>query len=113
MPSYYGGFLLDPAANSAEAVHHDPPEPRGVIDHIWIRVGDLPSSRDFYAEVGVAAGFSLGHDGPKRATFRAEGDWASFSLVPGPPTRNLRLVFPGDSAADERDPDGNSVEIAG
>ena len=31
---YYGGFLLDPDGNSAEAVHHDSLRSGGVIDHL-------------------------------------------------------------------------------
>ncbi len=43
-PDYYGGFLLDPDGNSAEAVHHGEPRTGGV-DHMWIRVGDVAASR--------------------------------------------------------------------
>ncbi|MDP9308800.1 MAG: VOC family protein, partial [Actinomycetota bacterium] len=39
-PDYYGGFLLDPDGNSAEAVHGErsTPVPPGRVDHLWIRV---------------------------------------------------------------------------
>src|SRR5947199_7142940 len=40
-PDYYGGFLLDPDGNSAEAVHDSRLRRGGVIDHVWIRVADL------------------------------------------------------------------------
>jgi catechol 2,3-dioxygenase-like lactoylglutathione lyase family enzyme len=33
---YYGGFLLDPDGNSAEAVHHGSLRTGGNIDHLWI-----------------------------------------------------------------------------
>src|SRR5213083_656018 len=38
-PDYYGGFLLDPDGNSAEAVHRQRARavPAGRIDHLWIR----------------------------------------------------------------------------
>ena len=41
-PDYYGGFLLDPDGNSAEAVHghRARPVPDGCIDHLWFRVAD-------------------------------------------------------------------------
>ena len=41
-PDYYGGFLLDPDGNSAEAVHSERanPVPPGQIDHLSIRVVD-------------------------------------------------------------------------
>ena len=42
---YYGGFLLDPDGNSAEAVHHAEIRPPGHIDHLWIRVADVAGRR--------------------------------------------------------------------
>jgi len=43
-PDYYGGFLRDPDGNSAEAIHSERANPvqPGRIDHLWIRVADLP-----------------------------------------------------------------------
>ena len=46
---YYGGFLLDPDGNSVEAVHHADIRPPGHIDHLWIRVADVPAAAAFYA----------------------------------------------------------------
>src|SRR5205085_8149074 len=46
-PDYYGGFLLDPDGNSAEAVHHGEPRERG-IDHVWIRVAAGEASQRIY-----------------------------------------------------------------
>ena len=40
-PDYYGGFLLDPDGNSAEACHHATTRRGGIIDHVWIRVADV------------------------------------------------------------------------
>jgi catechol 2,3-dioxygenase-like lactoylglutathione lyase family enzyme len=96
---YYGAFLLDPDGNSAEAVHHGALRRGGGVDHLWIRVGDLDASRDFYETVAPYARFRLKHAelaAPRRAQFAAES--GSFSLVDGPPTENLHIAFP---AADE------------
>src|SRR5262245_1431138 len=40
---YYGGFLLDPDGNSAEAVHHRDRR-EGKVDHLWIRVTDVAAA---------------------------------------------------------------------
>jgi catechol 2,3-dioxygenase-like lactoylglutathione lyase family enzyme len=88
---YYGAFLLDPDGNSIEALHRGRLAGEGLIDHLWIRVGDVPAARDFYATVAPHTGFTLADDLPARATFR--GDHGSFSLVPGTPTENLHVAF--------------------
>src|ERR1700750_1823910 len=56
-PDYYGGFLLDPDGNSAEAVHtqRETPVPGGCIDHLWIRVRDPAASKRFYAAIAPYA----------------------------------------------------------
>ena len=53
---YYGGFLLDPDGNSAEAVHFE--EVRHGMDHVWIRVRDVEASKRFYETIAphVASG---------------------------------------------------------
>jgi catechol 2,3-dioxygenase-like lactoylglutathione lyase family enzyme len=108
---YYGGFLLDPDGNSAEAAHHDTLREGGVVDHIWIRVQDLEASRRFYAAVGPRAGFELNTDTPERAQF--QGESGSFSLVAGgTPTRHMHLGFAADETATLVDPDGNTIELA-
>ena len=100
-PDYYGGFLLDPDGNSAEAVHHGGArERRGVvIDHLWIRVADVGAARRFYETVAPYAGFRFGRmaDDPERAFLKA--DRGSFSVVAGPPTENLHLAFPATENA--------------
>jgi catechol 2,3-dioxygenase-like lactoylglutathione lyase family enzyme len=100
---YYGGFLRDPSGNSVEAVHHSAVRrrPDGVIDHLWIRVADLAASTAFYRTIAAAAGIDLRHEGPERSTFagRAGG---SFTLVPGAPTENVHMAFPGDDDAARR-----------
>jgi len=89
-PEYYGSFLVDPDGNSVEAVHHEERRP-GPIDHLWVRVSDLDSSRRFYETVAPYTGFSLQSEGPERRTF-AGGD-ASFSVVSGAPTEHLHMAF--------------------
>ena len=89
---YYGGFLLDPDGNSAEAVHHDVVREPGWIDHLWIRVADVEAAKAFYELVAPHAGFRLRHESPDRAAFVGEG--GSFSLVSGTPTEHVHLAFP-------------------
>jgi catechol 2,3-dioxygenase-like lactoylglutathione lyase family enzyme len=96
---YYGGFLLDPDGNSAEAVHYSDGGLRedGTIDHVWLRVRDVAASRRFYELVAPFGRFELRHDSPDRATFAA--GTCSFSIVPGTPTENVHMAFPaGDNA---------------
>jgi catechol 2,3-dioxygenase-like lactoylglutathione lyase family enzyme len=140
-PDYYGGFLLDPDGNSAEAVHHGSLRAGGVVDHLWIRVADVAAAKRFYETVAPHAGFGLRRDLPERAQFTSGN--GSFSVVRGEPTENVHLAFPvagratvdafhraavgagyrDDGAPGEReyhhgyyaayvlDPDGNSVEL--
>jgi catechol 2,3-dioxygenase-like lactoylglutathione lyase family enzyme len=97
---YYGAFLLDPDGNSAEAVHHGALRQGGVVDHLWIRVGDRPASRAFYERVSPHAGFRLKRDLEDRTQF--VGETGSFSLVDGEPAQNVHLAFPAaDDAAVE------------
>jgi catechol 2,3-dioxygenase-like lactoylglutathione lyase family enzyme len=89
-PDYYGSFLLDPDGNSAEAVHHEEGR-RGPIDHLWIRVSALESSRRFYESVAPYTGFPLASEGPDRRSFA--GPDGSFSVVSGTPTEHLHMAF--------------------
>ena len=94
-PDYYGGFLLDPDGNSAEAVHHGSVRTGGTIDHLWIRVADLADATRFYELVAPHGGFRLRRRLPDRTQFAAaEG---SFSVVPGEPTHALHMAFPADT----------------
>jgi catechol 2,3-dioxygenase-like lactoylglutathione lyase family enzyme len=125
---YYGGFLLDPDGNSAEAVHHEGSR-TGRVDHLWIRVADLGASKAFYATIAPHAGLHPARDRGSRVQY--PGRPGSFSLLPGDRrTENLHMAFP---APDERavddfraaarragyrergkcvlDPDGNSIEL--
>jgi catechol 2,3-dioxygenase-like lactoylglutathione lyase family enzyme len=90
---YYGGFLLDPDGNSAEACHHDNlRRDGGIVDHLWIRVADLTKARAFYDAIAPHAGLTKDHDSADRAQFR--GASGSFSLLPGNPTEYLHMAFP-------------------
>jgi catechol 2,3-dioxygenase-like lactoylglutathione lyase family enzyme len=107
---YYGGFLLDPDGNSAEAVHHGGVRMDGIVDHLWIRVADLAASKAFYEELAPRAGFRLKRDTPERAAFAAPN--GTFSVLPGEPTRHLRMAFATTGEpAELTDPDGNLVEL--
>src|SRR5689334_3493876 len=99
---YYGGFLLDPDGNSAEAVHHDSLRSGGIVDHLWIRVADVAASRAFYTTVAPHAGFELRLDTPERARFA--GASGSFSVLAGArPTEHLHIPFPApDNATVDR-----------
>jgi catechol 2,3-dioxygenase-like lactoylglutathione lyase family enzyme len=98
---YYGAFLRDPDGNSVEAVHHDRLRREGIIDHLWIRVADLPAATAFYETVAAAAGLHVRHASDGRtAVSGAEG--GSFSLVPGDATAGLHMAFPGDEEAVRR-----------
>jgi catechol 2,3-dioxygenase-like lactoylglutathione lyase family enzyme len=90
-PDYYGGFLLDPDGNSAEAVNGGE-LPEGHIDHLWIRVADVAAARRFYVAVAPYTGFQLGHDRPELVQFR-DGGGTSFSVVAGAPSEHVHLAF--------------------
>src|SRR5919201_4600468 len=80
-PDYYGGFLLDPDGNSAEAVHteREDPVPDGRVDHLWIRVRDPAASKRFYTTIAPHAGLRIGADEPDRVAVR--GRDFSLSLI--------------------------------
>jgi catechol 2,3-dioxygenase-like lactoylglutathione lyase family enzyme len=95
---YYGAFLRDPGGNSIEAVHHEALRRRdGIVDHVWIRVADLAAATAFYRVVADAAGLEVREVGTESSTFGgAASSRGSFTLVPGEPTANLHMAFPGD-----------------
>lgn len=97
LPDYYGAFLLDPDGNSIEAVHYASVNRNGPVDHVWIRVLDVPSAADFYAMIAPAAHLNPGERDGEYAIFRAEGG-GSFSLIAGDPTESLHLAFAGSRA---------------
>jgi catechol 2,3-dioxygenase-like lactoylglutathione lyase family enzyme len=95
---YYGGFLLDPDGNSAEAVHHGAVGGDACVDHLWIRVADVDASKRFYELVASFAGFRA-QPRPERVQFSR--DRGSFSLLSDgrPRTEHVHLAF---SAGDNR-----------
>lgn len=100
---YYGAFLRDPSGNSIEAVHHGGRRHGdSIIEHLWMRVADLAAASDFYRAVGAAVGFEIRQEEAERTTFADRESGGSFSLVPGSPTENLHIAFPGDDAAVRR-----------
>jgi catechol 2,3-dioxygenase-like lactoylglutathione lyase family enzyme len=94
---YYGAFLRDPDGNSAEAVHHGHVRAPGHIDHLWIRVADVPAASRFYALIAPYAGYELGSDEADHAQFAGAG--GSFSLVAGTPTEHVHVAFPASDDA--------------
>lgn len=100
-PGYYGAFLCDPDGNSVEAVHRprEAPAVPGVIDHVWMRVGDVPASRAFYAALAPCACLEVGSDEP--GLFRVRRSGSSLTLIDDgrPVTRNVRLSFPAPDEA--------------
>jgi catechol 2,3-dioxygenase-like lactoylglutathione lyase family enzyme len=94
---YYGGFLLDPDGNSAEAAHHGARRDDGVIDHVWLRVSDVAASAAFYATVARVAGHQVVEVSPGHV--EVKGSSGSFALVAGTPSRNVHMAFPADDDA--------------
>ena len=95
--TYYGAFVADPDGNSIEAVRHETttPDP-GLIDHLWIRVGNLEPTRRFYTAVAAAVGLTA-RERPNRLQVVATG--ATFSFLEGDAvTRNLHLAIGVDRA---------------
>ena len=89
---YYGGFLLDPDGNSAEAVHFE--DVRRGVDHLWIRVADVPASKRFYETIAPHARIEIGKDKPERVQFTGDGP-GTFSVLSGDHvTENLHMAFP-------------------
>jgi catechol 2,3-dioxygenase-like lactoylglutathione lyase family enzyme len=90
---YFGGFLLDPDGNSAEASLHDNLRKERAIDHLWIRVADVAASKAFYEQVGRHAGFGIVAERPELVRFRG-ATGGSFSVVAGAPSQNVHMAFP-------------------
>jgi catechol 2,3-dioxygenase-like lactoylglutathione lyase family enzyme len=98
---YYGAFLVDPDGNSVEAVHHGTLRTGGVIDHLWLRTASIEASRRFYELAAPYAGFRVRDLSSEH--IQLMGGSGSFSVVTGPPTRNLHMAFPAstDAVVDE------------
>jgi catechol 2,3-dioxygenase-like lactoylglutathione lyase family enzyme len=100
---YYAAYLRDPSGNSVEAVHAGAPRrDGGVVDHVTLRVSDLAASSAFYRTIAGSLGINLLEEQPERTTFAAAGSGGTFSLVPGDPTANLHLAFPGGDDSVQR-----------
>jgi catechol 2,3-dioxygenase-like lactoylglutathione lyase family enzyme len=103
-PDYYGGFLLDPDGNSAEAVHtkREDPVPDGSVDHLSIRVRDPAASKRFYTTIAPHAGLRIGVDKPDHV--RMVGENFSLSLIADerPLTEHVHLAFPAQDDATVR-----------
>jgi len=101
---YYGGFLLDPDGNSAEAVHtgREDPVPDGRVDHLWIRVRDPAASKRFYMTIAPHAGLRIGVEKPDHV--QMVGENFSFSLIDDerPLTEHVHLAFPAQDDATVR-----------
>ena len=98
--NYYGAFVLDPDANSVEAVYHGRARKgQNHIDHLWIRVADLEASRRFYEVLAPIFGFRVQATGARR--FHVSGGGRSFALVQDerPPTENVHIAFPAEDNA--------------
>jgi catechol 2,3-dioxygenase-like lactoylglutathione lyase family enzyme len=93
---YYGAFVLDPAGNNIEAVHHGWEIPH-MIDHVFIRVAGLTASRRFYETVLEPLGEGVWADVDGRIGLGGRG--YSLWLAAGEPTENLHIAFAaGDNA---------------
>jgi len=89
---YYGGFLLDPDGNSAEAVHFEDVH-RGV-DHLWIRVADVEASKRFYETIAPYARLGKASQAKDRVQF-AGSSAGSFSVLKGDHvSQSLHMAFP-------------------
>jgi len=99
---YYAAFLRDAAGNSFEAVHRDGERPRGKIDHVAIRVGDVEASTSFYATVGAAAGLTIRRQTAERTSFSVGGPGGLLLVIVGDPTQHSHLAFSGDDDAVRR-----------
>jgi catechol 2,3-dioxygenase-like lactoylglutathione lyase family enzyme len=103
-PDYYGGFLLDPDGNSAEAVHtkREDPVPDGRVDHLWIRVRNPAASKRFYMTIAPHARLRIGVDKPDHV--QMVGENFSFSLIDDerPLTEHVHIAFPAQDDATVR-----------
>jgi catechol 2,3-dioxygenase-like lactoylglutathione lyase family enzyme len=93
---YYAAFLKDPAGNGFEAVHRDGQRPRGIIDHVAIRVSDVEASTTFYSTIGEAAGLTIRRQAADRASFSVGTSDGFLSVIAGEPTEHTHIAFSGE-----------------
>ena len=97
---YYGGFLLDPDGNSAEAVHFDGRAPRASTTS-GSGSADVGQSARFYETIAPFAGLrEEKREGRAQFAGRAAG---SFSVLEGDHvTKSLHMAFAAPDDADRR-----------
>jgi catechol 2,3-dioxygenase-like lactoylglutathione lyase family enzyme len=93
---YYAAFLKDPAGNGFEAVHRDGQRPKGIIDHVAIRVDDVEASTSFYSTIAPAVGLTLRRQTADRALFSVAASDGAFLVIAGEPTQNIHVAFSGE-----------------
>src|SRR5437762_2985891 len=87
---------LEPALLRGRARPARPRDCAAVIDHIWLRVGDLEASKRFWVTIGPALGLHISRELPAR--FHVAGSGRSFALVDGGDrTRDVHIAFPAAS----------------
>jgi catechol 2,3-dioxygenase-like lactoylglutathione lyase family enzyme len=95
---YYAAYLRDADSNSIEAVHHSASPRRGLLDHVTVRVADLPRATAFYEIVAARTGLDV-RASPEATALVDTVPGDSLLLLPGTPTRGLHLAYPASEAA--------------
>jgi catechol 2,3-dioxygenase-like lactoylglutathione lyase family enzyme len=99
-----GASLLDPDGHRVAAIHDEREDaaPAGCIDHLRIRVRDVPASRRFYTTIAPYAGLRVTRDEPGRV--QLSGPDFRFSLVhgEGAPSEHVHIAFPASEDATVR-----------
>ncbi|MBK5232198.1 MAG: hypothetical protein JJE13_04355 [Thermoleophilia bacterium] len=99
-PGYHGGFVLDPAGNSVESVHHEANGLEGRIDHIWLRVPDINEARARFAALADRNGFQITKDEPGWVMFASQSGSVSLRRDGQPETKNLKITLSGGSVVE-------------
>ena len=99
-PGYHGGFVLDPAGNSVESVHHESGCPEGRIDHIWLRVEDMDEARETFEEHAESTGFRMTRNDPGWVMFNSEKSSISLRRDGQPVTKNVKIALTGGTVID-------------
>ncbi|MGK2933293.1 MAG: hypothetical protein ACSLFD_11125 [Solirubrobacterales bacterium] len=96
-PGYHGGFVLDPAGNSVESVHHERGCADGMIDHVWLRVADIDEARDRFAAHAEPGGYRQTRDDPGWVMFGDGTRSVSLRRDGQPETKNVKIALTGGS----------------
>jgi catechol 2,3-dioxygenase-like lactoylglutathione lyase family enzyme len=99
---YYAASLRDRSGNSFEAVHRDRERPKGNIDHLVIRAGDVEATTAFYSTIGAGAGLALRRQADDRAAFSVGTSDGSLFVMAGEATQNAHIAFSGEDDDDVR-----------